>query len=59
LPVTAKNRVNLIITELAVIEVTPEGFLLREIHPDTTVEEVRRLTGANLNVSEDLKTMEV
>ncbi|HWQ58358.1 MAG TPA: 3-oxoacid CoA-transferase subunit B [Clostridia bacterium] len=58
LPVTAKNRVNLIITELAVIEVTPKGFLLKEIHPDTTLEEVRRLTDAELIVDEDLKVME-
>jgi acetate CoA/acetoacetate CoA-transferase beta subunit len=59
LPVTAKNKVHLIITELAVIEVTPEGFLLKEIHPDTTVEEVRRLTEAQLIVSPELKVMEV
>jgi len=59
LPVTAKNKVHLIITELAVIEVTPEGFLLKEIHPDTTVEEVQRLTEAQLVVSPELKVMEV
>jgi acetate CoA/acetoacetate CoA-transferase beta subunit len=59
LPVTAKNKVHLIITELAVIEVTPEGFLLKEIHADTTVEEVQRLTEAQLVVSPELKVMEV
>lgn len=59
LPVTAKNKVNMVITELAVIEVTPEGFLLREIHPDTTVEEVQRLTEAQLIISPELKVMDV
>ena len=36
---------NLIVTEMAVIEVTPEGLLLREIAPDTTVEAVKKATG--------------
>jgi acetate CoA/acetoacetate CoA-transferase beta subunit len=57
LPVTAVNRVNLIITELAVIEVTDKGFLLKEIAEDTTIEEVRRLTEAELIISDDLKKM--
>ena len=56
LPLTAKNKVNLIITELAVIEVTPKGLLLREIHAETTVDKVQSLTGAELIVAEDLKT---
>jgi len=54
LPITAVGRVNLIITELAVIEVTPQGLLLKEISADTTVEEVKSLTEAELIVSEDL-----
>jgi 3-oxoacid CoA-transferase subunit B len=40
--------VNRIITDLAVIDVTPQGLVLREIAPETTVEEVTRLTGAAL-----------
>jgi len=42
--------VNLIITELAVIEVTPRGLLLKEIASDTTIEQVRAATGAELIV---------
>lgn len=57
LPPTAVNRVHMIVTELAVIEVTPEGFLLKEIAEGTSVEEVRSLTEAELIVSNDLKTM--
>ncbi|CEP66585.1 Coenzyme A transferase family I [Moorella glycerini] len=41
LPLTAASEVNLIITELAVIEVIPQGLLLKEIAPHTTVEEVQ------------------
>ena len=50
LPFTGLKVVNLIVTEMAVIEVTPEGLTLREIATDTTVEAVRRATGASLRV---------
>ena len=59
LPLTAVGQVNLIITEMAVIEVTPKGLLLKEIAPDVTIEEVQRETEANLLISQDLKTMEI
>ncbi|MGB9858471.1 MAG: CoA transferase subunit B [Moorellaceae bacterium] len=59
LPLTAKGEVDLIVTELAVIEVTPEGLVLREIAPDTTVEEVQRRTGARLIIPEKVAVMEV
>ncbi len=44
LPLTGVEVVDHIVTELAVIEVTPEGLVLREIAPDTTVEQVQALT---------------
>jgi len=50
LPFTGLKVVNLIVTELAVIEVTPQGLALREIASDTTVEQVRAATGAELIV---------
>lgn len=55
LPLTAKEQVNLIITELAVIEVTKEGLVLRELGPEATVEEVQEATGAKLIIPEDIK----
>lgn len=59
LPLTAKGRVKWIISELAVIEVTPEGLVLREIAPDTTVEEVKAKTEATLIIPpEGVKTIE-
>ncbi|XMB86181.1 3-oxoacid CoA-transferase subunit B [Mycoplasmatota bacterium WC44] len=59
LPFTAVNQVNMIVTELGVMEITPEGILLTEIAPETTVEEIQSLTEAKLIVSENLKTMNV
>ena len=48
LPLTGMNVVNLIVTELAVVEVTDRGLLLKEIASDTTVDKVRAATGAAL-----------
>ncbi len=56
LPLTAKSQVNLIITEMAVIEVTDKGLLLKEIGPDVTLDDVKAATGADLIVSENLIT---
>jgi 3-oxoacid CoA-transferase subunit B len=48
LPFTGLGVVDLIVTEMAVIEVTPDGLLLREIAEDTTREKVHTATGAQL-----------
>jgi acyl CoA:acetate/3-ketoacid CoA transferase beta subunit len=48
------NVVHRVVTELAVIDVTPAGLLLREIADDTTLEAVRAATGAELRVAEPL-----
>jgi 3-oxoacid CoA-transferase subunit B len=58
LPFTGLKVVNMIVTELAVLEVTPEGLLLREIAADTTVDQVRAATGAALIVAEKVETFE-
>jgi 3-oxoacid CoA-transferase len=58
LPLTGRRCVNLIVTEMAVIEVTPQGLVLREIAPDTTVDAVQKATGVPLVVAPDLKTMD-
>jgi len=50
LPFTGLKVVNLIITELAVLEVTPRGLVLKEIASDTTLDNVRAVTGAELIV---------
>lgn len=57
LPLSAQKEVDLIITELAVMEVTDKGLVLREIHPDTTIEEVASLTDADLILEGSVATM--
>ena len=59
LPLTGKEKVNLIITEMGVMEVTPDGLVLREIAPGVTVDEIKAATACELKVADDLKTIEV
>ena len=54
-PLTAKECVDLIITDIAVIEVTKEGLVLKEIAPTWTTEEVQALTEPQLIVAKDLQ----
>jgi len=59
LPLTGVGVVDLIVTELGVIEVTPEGLVLRETAPGVTADDVQRATEPKLHVADDLKTMQV
>ncbi|SCX86566.1 3-oxoacid CoA-transferase subunit B [Alkaliphilus peptidifermentans] len=59
LPLTSANQVNLIITEMSVIEVTEKGLLLKELGPEATVEDVVAATEAELIIPENIKRMEV
>jgi 3-oxoacid CoA-transferase len=52
-PLTALRCVSLIVTDLAVIKVTPEGLVLREVAPGWTPEEVQTATAAKLRVAPD------
>ncbi len=54
LPLTGMKVVNRIVTEMAVIDVTPKGLVLREIAGDTTLDAVLAATGARLTVAEPL-----
>lgn len=54
-PLTAKAVVKKIFTNLAVIDVTPQGLLLREVAPGLTERDVQSLTEAKLIIAEDLK----
>ena len=54
---TAKGQVNMIVTEMGVMEITPGGIVLKEIHPEFTVEQVQAATEATLIVAPDLKKM--
>lgn len=57
LPLTASGQVNMIITEMGVMEITPEGIVLTEIHPEFTVEDVQAATEVTLIISPNLKSM--
>ncbi len=58
-PLTAPRCVSLIITDLAVIEVTEEGLVLKEIAPGWSVAEVQELTEPKLIVAPDLHEIEL
>jgi len=58
LPYTALGVVDLIITEMGVLEVTPEGLVLTELHPDFTKEQVQAATEARVIYSPNLKPMQ-
>jgi 3-oxoacid CoA-transferase subunit B len=58
-PLTAPECVDLIITDVGVIEVTEKGLILREIAPGWTAEEVQLITETQLTIPEDLKQYEL
>jgi len=58
-PLTARGVVKKIFTNLAVIEVTPEGLVLREVAPGISAEEVQSLTEPGLIIARDLKEISV
>ncbi|HXU49755.1 MAG TPA: CoA transferase subunit B [Candidatus Binatia bacterium] len=57
MPLTGTRVVDRIVTEIAVIDVTPDGLLLREAAPGLTAVDVQKATEAPLRVAEDLKTI--
>jgi 3-oxoacid CoA-transferase subunit B len=59
LPLTGLGVVDLIVTELAVIKVTPQGLELLEVAPGETPESVQKLTEPKLRISPQLKTISV
>ncbi len=58
-PATARKKVSKIFTDLAVIDVTPEGLVLREVFPGLTPEDIQSVTEPKLIVAPDLKEIEL
>lgn len=58
-PLTAERAVHLIVTDLAVISVKPDGLVLRELAPGVTAEAVQARTAAPLRLAPDLHEMEL
>lgn len=59
LPLTGINCIDRIVTELAVIDVTSSGFVLKEVAPGVTPEEVRKATGADLAFDPEIKEIQL
>jgi acetate CoA/acetoacetate CoA-transferase beta subunit len=57
LPLTAKNQVNMIITEMGVMEVTENGIVLKEYNPQYTLEEIQEATEAKLIIPVNIAEM--
>jgi len=59
LPITGLKCVNHIVTEYALLDVTPKGLVLRELAPGVTVEQVQALTEPKLTVAPDVREMKI
>jgi len=55
LPLTAVRKVTLVVTDIAVVAITPQGFELQRYAPGYSVEEIQSMTGAPLAVSPNLR----
>jgi 3-oxoacid CoA-transferase B subunit len=58
-PATARKKVNMLFTDLAVIEITPKGMMLKEIFPGLSVEDIQSVTEPRLLIAPDLKEIEL
>ena len=58
-PLTGRGCVSLVVTDVAVMQPTPEGMLLREAAPGWTPEEVQEVTGARLIIPDEVYEYEV
>ena len=58
LPLTAEKCVDLIITEMGVMEVREDGIWVTELHPDYTWEQIQEATGCELHKDPNMKAME-
>jgi len=56
---TSDRRVDLVVTELAVIEPTSDGLVLREVAPDVSVEQVQSATEADLIIVDSVPEMAI
>jgi 3-oxoacid CoA-transferase subunit B len=59
LPITGRGCVSAVCTDLAWLEVTPGGLVLRELAPGVTVEQAQALTEPRLEIAPGVKTMQV
>jgi 3-oxoacid CoA-transferase subunit B len=58
-PATTVGKVNMLFTDLAVIEITPKGMVLKEVFPGLTAADIQSVTEPKLIISPDLKEMDL
>lgn len=58
-PVTAPQCVSLIVTDVAVIEVSEVGLILKEVAPGWSIDDVQAITGAKLIIAKDIREIEL
>lgn len=58
-PATTKGKVKMVFTDLAVLEVTLQGLVLKEVYPGLTAEDIQSVTEPRLIISPDLKEIEL
>jgi 3-oxoacid CoA-transferase B subunit len=58
-PATALGRVSMLFTDLAVIEITPKGMVLKEVAPGISPEDVQSVTEPKLIISKDLREIDL
>ncbi|MDF2609284.1 MAG: 3-oxoacid CoA-transferase, subunit [Lachnospiraceae bacterium] len=56
LPLTAQKAVDIIVTEMGIFDVTPEGIKVREYNPEYTLEQIQAATGVNLIIPDEVAT---
>ncbi len=59
LPLTGKKCIHKVVTDLGVLDITPQGFLLREHAPDVTIEQIQRATEGKMEVAPDCRPMKI
>lgn len=57
LPLTVPHEVDMIVTEMGVMKITPDGIVLSEINPEFTVDQVQQNTEATLIIPSDIEPM--
>jgi len=57
LPLTGQNCIDRVVTDMAVLDVTPEGFVLKEYAPGLSVEDVIRASEAPIKIDPDVRAM--
>ncbi len=58
-PIAMPGRVDLVITEMGVIEVSEVGLVLREVAPGYATDDVKMKTNASLHVADDIRSMDL